>query len=60
MAGPETPTILRRILARKAEEIAERQRHTPLARLRERAAAAPPVRGFYRALEESVAAGRRR
>ena len=37
-AGPETPTILRKILARKAEEIAERRGRVPLAELRARAA----------------------
>ena len=54
-AAPETPTILRRILARKAEEIAERERRVPLAALRDRAAAAPPVRGFHRALAVRIA-----
>jgi len=57
-AAPETPTILRRILARKAEEIAERERRVPLAALRDRAAVAPPVRGFHRALAARIAQGR--
>ncbi len=57
-AAPETPTILRRILARKAEEIAERRGRVPLAELRARAAAAAPARGFYRALAERIASGR--
>ena len=58
MATADTPDILRRILARKAEEIAERQRRVTLAELRDRAAAAPPVRGFHRALAARIAQGR--
>ena len=58
MAAADTPTILRRILARKAEEIAERQRRVGLAELREQAAAAPATRGFHRALAERIAQGR--
>ena len=58
MADPGTPTILRRILARKAEEIAERQRRVSPAELRDRAADVPPARGFYRALAGRIAAGR--
>jgi len=58
MAAADTPTILRKILARKAEEIAERGGRVTLAELRDRAAAAPPVRGFHRALAERIAQGR--
>lgn len=57
-AAPETPTILRRILARKAEEIAERERRVPLAELRDQAAGAAPTRGFHRALAARIVAGR--
>jgi len=44
------PTILRRILARKAEEVAERRRARPLAQLEARNRGEAPPRGFYRAL----------
>ena len=57
-ASPETPTILRKILARKAAEVAERSSRIPLADLRAQAAAAPPTRGFYRALADRIASGR--
>ncbi|OBS08071.1 indole-3-glycerol phosphate synthase TrpC [Acidihalobacter prosperus] len=50
--------ILRTILARKAEELAERRVRLPLAGLRARLDQAPPVRPFAVALETSIAAGR--
>ena len=49
--------ILQRILDRKHEEIADRAARVPLAELRERAAAASPVRGFVAALQAKRAAG---
>jgi indole-3-glycerol phosphate synthase len=49
--------ILNRILARKAEEIAERRARTPVQELQQRAALASPVRGFVEALEHKIAAG---
>ena len=49
--------ILQRILDRKHEEIADRAARVPLAELRERAAAASPVRGFIAALQAKRAAG---
>ena len=49
--------ILDKILARKAEEIAEAKRERPLARLREAARAAPPPRDFTGALRAKIAAG---
>ncbi|UYB52003.1 indole-3-glycerol phosphate synthase TrpC [Xanthomonas sp. AM6] len=49
--------ILRTILARKAEEIAARSARVPLAELVARAHAAPPVRGFARALQSAIADG---
>lgn len=58
MAAADPPTILRKILARKAEEIAERGGRVTLAELRDRAAAAPPARGFHRALAARIAQGR--
>ena len=48
----ETPDILRRILARKAEEVAERRTRRPESELRARRADGPPPRPFGRALEE--------
>lgn len=50
--------ILRTILARKAEEVAERSASMPLAELRARTADASPVRPFAAALESDIAAGR--
>jgi indole-3-glycerol phosphate synthase len=50
--------ILDKILARKAEEIAERRARVPIAQLAQRAADAPPVRGFVDAIEQKIAAGR--
>lgn len=49
-----TATVLTRILARKAEEVAEARSTVPLAQLRNRAAAQPPVRGFANALRERI------
>jgi len=49
--------VLKRILARKAEEIAERSARVQLAQLRSRLADASPVRGFARALEAKIAQG---
>ncbi|MEB1530347.1 indole-3-glycerol phosphate synthase TrpC [Xanthomonas sp. WHRI 7945] len=49
--------ILRTILARKAEEIAARSARVSLAELVSRAGAAPPVRGFARALQRAIADG---
>ncbi len=57
-AAAGVPDILRRILARKAEEVAERARQLDLAGLSRRVEAAPPVRGFIAALERAIAAGR--
>lgn len=48
--------ILRTILARKREEIAERKTHVPLTELRARCADAPPARGFAAALRTRVEA----
>jgi indole-3-glycerol phosphate synthase len=51
------PDILRRILARKAEEIAERARRTPLAELKNHLAQAPAPRGFLKAIRSRLATG---
>ncbi len=53
----DTPDILRKILARKTEEMAERVNHLPLEALRKRAEAAPAPRGFLQAIRHRVAAG---
>jgi len=52
-----TPDVLQRILARKAEEVAERSAQRPLATVREMAVAADPVRGFLAALAARIARG---
>ncbi|MGN2252943.1 indole-3-glycerol phosphate synthase TrpC [Frateuria sp. GZRe12] len=49
--------ILQRILARKAEEIAERSATLPLAELASRIEELPPTRGFAAAIEDKLAAG---
>ena len=46
------PTVLEKILARKAEEIAARRAVVSLAELEQQAAAADPARGFAKALIE--------
>ncbi|WP_313037643.1 indole-3-glycerol phosphate synthase TrpC [Stutzerimonas nitrititolerans] len=48
------PTVLEKIVARKAEEVAERRARVGLAELERLAAAADPVRGFASALQEQV------
>ncbi|WP_421683521.1 indole-3-glycerol phosphate synthase TrpC [Stutzerimonas urumqiensis] len=49
------PTVLQKILARKAEEIAERRGRVSLAELERIASLADPVRGFAEALQTRVA-----
>ncbi|MFK2877583.1 indole-3-glycerol phosphate synthase TrpC [Rhodanobacter hydrolyticus] len=49
--------ILNRILARKAEEVAERQARLPLAELAARIQDLPETRGFAAAIEAKIAAG---
>jgi len=53
-----TPDILGRILARKAEEIAERSESLPLNELAVRVGQAPAVRGFVSAIEKRLASGK--
>jgi len=53
----DTPDILKRILARKQEEIVERAAQVSLSTLCEQAASADPVRGFVAAMERKIAAG---
>jgi len=52
-----TPDILKRIIARKAEEVARRAGRLPLRALSEQAEVAPAVRGFARTLRGRVASG---
>lgn len=54
-----TPTVLKKILATKAQEIAERSKTLPLAELRAMATDTDPseLRGFYRAMQAKVDAG---
>lgn len=54
----ETPTVLRKIIARKWEEISARKLHTSLADLKARAADQVPARGFVRAIETKIAQGK--
>ncbi len=49
--------VLKRILARKQEEVAERRARTSLFELKARAASAPPVRGFADAIVARIAGG---
>ena len=53
-----SPDILQKILARKAEEVAERSARVPLAELKNRLADAPAPRGFLKAIRDRLAAGR--
>ncbi len=53
----EVPDILKKIIARKAEEVAERVRKVPLDLLREQNATTPPIRrDFVAAIEDRLAA----
>ena len=49
--------VLKRILARKQEEVTERRERVSLFELKTRAATAPSVRGFADAIEAKIAAG---
>ena len=53
-----TPTVLKKIIARKWEEIAERKQHTSLADLKVRAAEQPGARGFIKSIESKIAQGK--
>ncbi len=52
-----TPTILKKIIARKHEEVAERLQKIPLAEQQARAKAQAPARGFVAAIERKLKAG---
>lgn len=51
-----TPTVLKKIVERKFEEIAERQKNVSLAALQAQLAGLPPTRGFTAAIAAKVAA----
>lgn len=53
-----TPDILRRILGRKREEVAENAWLRPVAVLQKQAAAMPPARGFVNAIRARIATGK--
>ena len=53
----DTPTILKKILARKHEEIAERSAHVTIPQLIEQAETASAPRGFAAAIAAKIAAG---
>lgn len=52
-----TPDILKKILARKAEEVAERIAKCSLSQLQDSVQAMPATRGFVHALQAKIAAG---
>lgn len=56
MSNP--PDILKKILDRKAEEVAERKARVSLAELEQQVKSASPVRGFVAAIEDAIEAGR--
>ena len=53
----DTPTILKTIIQRKYEEVAERSAKTPAEQLLEQAQQASPVRGFVQSMQSRLAAG---
>jgi len=52
-----TPTVLKKILDRKREEVAERRRKLPFSELESRAGAQQPARDFVAAIADRVEAG---
>src|SRR5690606_19694617 len=57
MSESNTPTILRKIVARKHQEILERSSVLPESALREQLTKASPTRGFVGAIEAKLKAG---
>ena len=53
----DTPDILKKILQRKQQEIAERSKRLPINLLQQLAENADPVRGFVEAIERKLIAG---
>jgi indole-3-glycerol phosphate synthase len=54
----DTPTVLRKIIARKWEEIAERKLTVSIDDLQQRILAQTPARGFVQAIADNVAQGK--
>ncbi|MEN8261311.1 MAG: indole-3-glycerol phosphate synthase TrpC [Pseudomonadota bacterium] len=54
----DTPDILKKILDRKTQEVALRSQRIPLTEIKDRAADAWPVRGFYSALSDRAGSGK--
>ena len=54
----DTPTVLKKIIARKWEEIAARKSMVSLDDLKVKASEQGPARGFVRAIENNIAAGK--
>ena len=54
----ETPTVLRKIISRKWEEISSRKQNTSLADLKVRAAEQLITRGFVSAIEQKISQGK--
>ena len=52
-----TPTILRRIIERKHEEVAERKQKTPLANIQDQLTSASTARGFVKSIRAKLEAG---
>ena len=52
-----TPDVLKKILARKQQEIDERSAHTSIDDLKQLISRASPVRGFIKAIEKKLAKG---
>ena len=54
----EQSDILKRILARKREEIAARKEKLPIKKLKAGIEECPPVRGFYQSIQKTIITGR--
>ncbi|WP_188151006.1 indole-3-glycerol phosphate synthase TrpC [Teredinibacter waterburyi] len=54
----DTPTILKKIIARKHQEVSERKPQCSVAELQQLASAQPAARGFVAAIERKLAAGK--
>ena len=52
----DTPTVLKKILSRKAEEVAQRKLEVGIDQLKKSVEIASPVRGFTHALRAKIAA----
>ena len=53
----ETPTVLKKILTRKAEEISERKAKTTIEQLKAQLDTSSVTRGFVKALQAKIAVG---